>query len=647
MSANSVGVFSASRLTKIFACVSLLFIAVSTPAQFQSPSHGISTGGPSKGTITVFIRGPNGGPISVMPRLTLSSAARGFMPSFAVQNGSTGWVFSDVEVGDTYEIHITADGYEPTTQEVQFIGESNANVIVFMIPMGEKVSGHPPTWQFVLAPRAQKEVEKGLKDLNSSKIASAQKHFQKALSMAPANPYVNYVMGMSYLIAQQLPQARPYLEKSVSIDPKQPYSLLALGSLRFELADYSGAIQSLNESLKLDHSSWKSEWMLADCYLREHDYADARIHAEQSLSIGGQRATTGQLLLGEALVGLGQRPEAIKALQTYLTAYPKDPQAARIQNLILNLQKAPTVVETAAVQPSGPRSSVSQPPSVSNLAPPASAPPVELPPKENWAPADIDSEKPFVISNAACPVNRVLDGAARNAVRFVTDIQKFSATEEYQSVEVKRNESLETPDESTFNYMVFIERPRPHLIEVKEIRDSSGHATGTPGRLVDNGAAGLALAFHPDFRNDFNWRCEGLSQWNGQSVWLVRFQQRSDRPTSLLAGFERPSEEFLLPLKGLAWVSAKTSEIVRLEADLVHPVEPLDLKRQHWVIEYAPVDFHAHKATLWLPERVDVYIQFQNHYLHHQHRFSNFKLFWVGTSEKIAVPKQSADPNQQ
>lgn len=646
MSANSVGVFSASRLAKILVCGSLLFIAISTRAQFPSPQRGISAGGPPKGTITVFIRGPNGGPISVMPRLTLSSAARGFMPSFAVQNGSTGWVFSDVEIGDTYEIHITADGYEPTSQEVQFIGESNANVIVFMTPRGEKVSAHPPTGQFVLAPRAQKEVEKGLKDLDSSKIGSAQKHFQKALTMAPGNPYVNYVMGMSYLMARQLPQARPYLEKSVSIDPKQPYSLLALGSLRFESADYSGAIQSLNESLKLDHSSWKAEWMLADCYLREHDYADARIHAEQSLSIGGQKATTSQLLLGEALAGLNQRPEAIKALQTYLATYPRDPHAAKIQNLILDLQKAPIIVETAAVQSSGPRSPVTQPSPVPRLALSASAPPLELPPKANWAPADIDAEKPFVISSAACPMSRVLNGAAKNAVRFVTDLQKFSATEEYQSVEVKRDERLETPDERTFNYMVFIEKPRPHLIEVREIRDSSGDAIGTPGRLVDNGAPALALAFHPYFRNDFNWSCEGLSQWNGQPVWLVRFEQRSDRPTSLLAGFERSSEEVLLPIKGLAWVSAKTSEIVRLEADLVRPIESLGLKRQHWLIEYAPVEFHAHKTTLWLPERVDVYIQFENHYLHHQHRFSNFKLFWVGTSEKIAAPKQSANPNK-
>lgn len=635
-----------SAVVQVAVTVSILFL-MATSAHGQFPGQRGAPGGPPRGTITVFIRGPEGGPIPVMPRITLSSPARGTMPGFAVQNGSTGWVFSDVEIGDTYEVHITADGYEPTTQTVEFIGESNANVIVFMTPVGEKLDAHPPAGQFVLAPRAQKEVDKGMKDLQSGKISSAQKHFQKAQAMAPGNPYVNYVMGMSYLIGKQLPQARPYLEKSVSIDPKQPYSQLALGTLRFESADYPGAIQSLTESLKLDHSSWKAEWMLADSYLREHDYAQARIHAEQSLSVGGQKATIAQLLLGEALAGLGRPPEAITALQAYLTGYPHDPHAGKIEDLILHLKKEPAIMQTAAVEPAGPQSAARPSPAVLSLTLPASAPPVELPPKANWAPADIDAEKPFVIPSAACPVKRILDATAKNAERFVTDIQQFSATEQYQSVEVKRNENLETPEERTFNYMVFIEKPRPRFVEVKEIRESNGSSAGMPGRFIDNGAPGLVLAFHPYFRNDFDWSCEGLSQWNGQSVWLVRFQQRRDKPTSLLASFQVSSQEFALPLKGLAWISAKTSEVVRLEVDLVHPVEPPGLKRQHWVIEYAPVEFSAHKETLWLPERVDVYIQFQNHYVHHQHGFSNFKLFWVGTSQKIGQPEQAPPhPNE-
>lgn len=49
--------------------------------------------------------------------------------------------------------------------------------------------------------------------------------------MAPGNPYVNYAMGMSYLLAKQLTAAGRYLEESVSVDPNQVPSLLALGTV--------------------------------------------------------------------------------------------------------------------------------------------------------------------------------------------------------------------------------------------------------------------------------------------------------------------------------------------------------------------------------------------------------------------------------
>ncbi len=128
-----------------------------------------------------------------------------------------------------------------------------------------------------------------------------------------------------------------------------------------------------------------------------------------------------------------------------------------------------------------------------------------------------------------------------------------------------------------------------------------------PGRLADNGAPGLVLAFHPVYRDDFTWQCEGLGEWKDQPAWLVRFEQRSDRPTSLLAAFYTPLEEFALPLKGRAWISTKTGQVVRLEADLMRPVEPVGLKRQHFVIEYAPVSFTAQGDSVAAGKRGRLY----------------------------------------
>ncbi|MGH9865597.1 MAG: hypothetical protein ACRD4H_09315, partial [Candidatus Acidiferrales bacterium] len=161
-----------------------------------------------------------------------------------------------------------------------------------------------------------------------------------------------------------------------------------------------------------------------------------------------------------------------------------------------------------------------------------------------------------------------------------------------------------------------------------------------PGRLADFGAPALVLAFHPVYRGDFTWKCDGLGEWKDKPAWILRFEQRTDAPTSLLASFDTPSQEYALPLKGRAWISENGGQVMHLETDLTKPVAAVGLQREHFVIDYQPITFQTHKVTLWLPENVDVYIQYQGHYLHHYHHFENFKLFWIGTDQKISKPKE-------
>ncbi|MGH7745325.1 MAG: tetratricopeptide repeat protein [Candidatus Dormibacteria bacterium] len=274
--------------------------------------------------------------------MTLTAADNSPVPQ-TPRMDANGWVFSGLATGVTYELEVKVDGYQPAREMVMVpaMDYGSAAVTVFLKPKDEQLALHPPAGAFVLAPRAQKEVQKGLRDMDAGKISSAQKHFQNAVHMAPGNPYVNYVMGMSYLLAKQLPTAQPYLEESVSVDPKQVPSLLALGTLRFEEANYPGAIDVLNKAVQLDPSSWKSQWMLSASYLHQHDYQQAREHAEKALATGKDAASQVELILGEALAGLGERQRAIEALKAFLTDYPKDPSAPKIRAWVEDLRKDP------------------------------------------------------------------------------------------------------------------------------------------------------------------------------------------------------------------------------------------------------------------------------------------------------------------
>jgi tetratricopeptide (TPR) repeat protein len=602
---------------------------------------GISTPliGGAGGTITVYVRDEFGAPLTITPKINLREIGMAGSPNSFPQIAGQGWVFTNLATGQDYQVIVEADGYQTAYEDASLPPFDNASsiVLVYLKPIGQKNEFRKPKGQFVLAPRTEKEVERGLKDLRSRKFDSAEKHLAKALQMAPGNPYANYVMGMIYFFWERLPQAEQYLAKSVSIDPREPPALLALGTVRLQLNDKTGAIQVLNRDVQLDVKSWKGEWLLANAYLYQGNYAQARDFAERAIATGKVEAAPAELILGDALAGLGEREKAISTFQGYLDKYPNDSRAAQIREYVARLAKNPEavtpVVERVAT-PSGPSNgsqSAAPAPTDEISAPP---PPVELPPKANWAPPDVDSAKPFVISGAACSLPKVMKAVAKSAVEFVGTLQEFSATEEYQSVEIKRDERLETPERRTYSYLALVDTPSSHLIEVNEFRRARSEPRDRPGMLVDVGTPALALVFHPIFSGAFNWSCEGLGEWNSKSAWVIHFEQRADRPTSLLQAFFTRSHEYALPLKGRAWVTENGGEIMHLDTDLTHPIKEIGMMREHFSIDYAPVTFQTHKVRLWLPQDADVYYQYQGHYIHHYHHYSDFKLFWVGTKQK-------------
>lgn len=598
-------------------------------------------------SISVFLRDELGQPLTVTPELTLhdSTGMGGYSLSEAHQVADA-WIFSGLDTGHEYELTVRAEGYQVDNEDVILppIDGAQQHVVVFLNPIGQRKAARGG---MILAPRAQKEVERGLKDLRAGqleskdramKFESAEKHLTNALSIAPASPFVNYAAGMAYFLWQKLPQAEQYLAKSVSIDPRQPAALLALGAVRFQLNENAGAIEVLKQDVQLDAKSWKGQWLLANVYLREGNYAQAREFAERAMAIGKANATDAQLVLGDALAGMGEREKAIATFQDYLNKYPQDGRAAQIRAFVAQLEKPPEVVTTVAERvaaASGP-SNITQAAALPLAE--IGAPAVELPPKENWAPPDVDAAKPFVVPGASCSLPKVMAAAAKYAGTFVTTLGNFTATEHYQSVEIKRDENLEMPLTRTYRYLAVVDKSDPHLIVASEFREPLSGATDIPELLVDKGAPALAWAFHPDFSGSFNWSCEGLGEWKGKSAWVIHFEQRSDKPTSRLQAFETATGEYMLPLEGRAWVAENGGEIVHLDTDLTHPMKKIGLLREHFSIDYAPVSFRTHKVVLWLPQDTDVYYQLDGHYIHHYHHYSDFKLFWVGSSEKIGEP---------
>lgn len=632
---------ASSSVSKLILALSIaLCLASSAFAQLNERSAGgvPQVTGTTVGSLMIYLRTQDGQPLpeTAVPLIRVHSTEDfSIFPNPPSRSG-VGWVINDLPTGHEYEVQVTAAGFVPASETVDLpdVADATASVIIFMRPVDQQLVFHPPNGNFVLAPKAAKEIQRALADLQAGKTASAQKHTLKAMKMAEGNPYVQYVMGMTYVASQQYAKAKDYLEKSVSIDPGESASLDALGTVRYQLKDYGGAIEALSKAVRLDSKSWKSEWLLAAAYLEQKEYAEASDHADRALKIDRRKAGGVQLLLGQALAGLGNREGAAQAFDAFVADYPTDPNAqkAREWAKLMREPAKPLVTPVASLSVLSPLGS-----SGSVLVP--KPPPAEIPPRPDWAPADVDAAKPFEISSATCSLPRILRRAGKNAEQLVDTLQQFSATEDFQGIELKRGEQLEKPSEHAFNYMVFIERVNPEVFDVREVRDSGAIETPWPGRIAGLGASALALAFHPAIQKDLDWKCEGLGTWDNQPAWVIHFQQKPEAP-NVLARFTGTSGSYSLPLKGRAWVSERSAQVLHLDTDLVHEIKPIDLKREHFSIDYKPVFFSQHRARLWLPENVDTYIQYRGHFFHYYDRFSGFRLFWVGASQKINAPKE-------
>jgi tetratricopeptide (TPR) repeat protein len=641
------------------ATIAILAACLSSAAFAQRPtipSPGMM--GPT-GRIAVSIRDEQGASISLNASVTIATQ-QGATPSSALaQRGGEEWVFSDLMPGEEYVVKVEAPGFKTAQQfvELPYVNNASVRVDFYLVPEKSGNGLAKPAGGAILAPRAQTEVQQGIKDLEAKKISSAQKHLAKALKMAPGNPLVNYLMGECWLRAGKTDEAIRYLENALSLDPKQTQALLALGTVRYQQGDMAKAIELLTRAVASAPKLWEAHWLVGAAYLREGNYRQAREHAEAALKYGKEQADSSRLILGVALASLGKKDEALKTLDEYLKRHPGDRQAEEARALVEKSrpreretgERLPATVasgaanihtpETQSPEPTQAAGSAARPVVTgTTLTPPPLA---TVPAEESWMPADIDAKKPEIISDATCRLPQILTEAAKHAEELVSNLEKFSASEDFQEVEISRNGALRRPVTQTFSYLVFIQHIRPDLISIDEMRtpNPAERLAGVP--LISTGSAALALAFHPYFAGDFEWKCEGMGEWKGEPAWMIHFQQRADRPTSRLQAFaSKSSGDYLLPLKGRAWVAANGNHLVHLETDLARPLEQMRLEREHFAIDFELVRFHSQPVALWLPKSVDTYFRYEGRSYHEYSRFSNFQLFWVGTAQEIGKPKQ-------
>ena len=550
--------------------------------------------------------------------------------SWQTTNDQSEASFGDMPFGQ-YDLEVSAVGYLTAHKELQVISALNTvalEVVLHSDPTALKldVDEGMPT-------KARKDTKRGVSALKSGNLKQAQRWLDAAYQLAPANSDLNFLMGYLRYQQKDFDQAQTYLGTAANLNPRDVQSLTLLGRLGLQREDYVAASSTLEKAVAADSEYWMAHDLLAGAYLKQKKYDQARQQAELAIEKGKGGAGSARLVLGQALVDLGKKQEGIEALRSYLKDSPTSPTAPQVTNLIAELERP----EALAGSPTG-TPVVSTP--LAGVDPLFASPEMSFTMKP-WQPPGIDETKLSVAADVTCPLANVIQMSGSRVTELVTDVSRIAAIERLLHEQVDEIGNPITKETRDFNYVASITEDKPGFLEVDEYRAAHLGLSDFPDHISSSGFAALALVFHPDMRDNFEMTCEGLGDWHGQSVWLVHFRQRDDRPARI-HDYKVGALTYAVKLKGRAWITTEKFQIVRIESELVNPMKPIQLLSEHQIVEYGPVPFQKRNMELWLPKTAEIYFDFRHHRYYRRHSFDHYMLFAVDTDERRKEPKAAA-----
>lgn len=610
------------RTLLLFLCVSGVAVPpaypqaqTGRPASGEDPSQGV-------GVIVVKVHGAGGGALGSLATIKVYTQRRQLYSSGTAGDASAR--FEGVPLG-TYIVEASAPGYTPAQEQVELMMRNDQQQVSLLLrpaadPPGKPVAPGPP----ILAPKVQKELAKGLEALREKRTEEARKHLKNAQRLAPSSPDVNYLLGVLAMQTGDPAAARGFWEKAIASYPNHVFSLIALGEAHFSGGDAAGAKELLTRAVTADPATWRAHELLAHLFLREGTFAESEKHARRALETGKEEASDIRLVLAKSLAGQGKLEEASRALETFLKGNPPEAQAAAARRLLEGLKNAKAGKSATRADATG----------TEIVAAPAPAP---LPPARKWLPPDVDARVPPTDSTVACNLSEILPEIQKNVVNFTRSLDRFTATETLVH-QVIGDKGIAIREETrTYNYLVAFQEIRPGVLNVDEYRNGTMGFDVFPGSLATKGLPSVILVFHPAHADDFEMTCEGLSQWRGVPTWQIHFRQKEDR-VGFLRTYRLNGILHAVALRGRAWISAETLQVVRLETDLRAPLPDIKLLAEHQAIDYGPVPFPSRHTELWLPAETDFYVDFRGKRIHRRLNYTNYVLFSVEERQTIQTP---------
>jgi hypothetical protein len=212
--------------------------------------------------------------------------------------------------------------------------------------------------------------------------------------------------------------------------------------------------------------------------------------------------------------------------------------------------------------------------------------------------------------------------------QFWRQVDSVACTEQVTQEKINQKGKPEYSTESTYDYVAFAGTHEGRLT-VEEMRVAlkrSNDKAEKPSLLATNGFPTLLLIFHPQYQRNYRFHLESGSS-NSDPLIRVHFDPvAGGRSTCALALKDRI---YPLSLKGSAWIDRETGSVQKLVAELVAPLNDINIEAFHIEVVYKPQSFPSALDPVWLPMSVTVDLRTALQRWKNVHLFSHYKRFSV------------------
>jgi tetratricopeptide (TPR) repeat protein len=240
-------------------------------------------------------------------------------------------------------------------------------------------------------------------------------------------------------------------------------------------------------------------------------------------------------------------------------------------------------------------------------------------------------------------LDSILSAVGKTVAGFFQDFPNTSSVEQIHQEKLGHNHKILATLDQEFSYLCFTPADAwgPGFDEYRV--NPSGEQTARQGLqdgfMLTSGFASASLLFHPRYQSQASFHYLGRQKVNGRDTYVIAFAQLPAK-ARLMGGFKSGQIKMTTLCQGLAWVDTESYEITRLRTDLLMPLPEISLERQTTEIDFGEVHFKGISKGFPVPQQVTVTVDWNGKHFRNEHRYSEFKLFKVETSEKMGKPKQ-------